>query len=411
VILLRLQETLQAARRAVAERSIQSVRLIRLALLAVCLCAPAAPAAASTVLVMGSDGHVTRERDPFVAPAGPVPATSAPVRAAAAGSVHSALDQLLANGEIDQVEHDKRVKSYDDALFIRNQLSGTRRRELNGVISLLAGLAGRGELTRSRLEVLFTQLDRNVEWWGFADRIPGSGERVRFSGSRVLYQYFPGQGLEFHPLANWGRLSALIHDGYEPNAREFLAELLPMGSERGGALTWEYFFYFGGGGPPWTSGLSQGTALVGLVESYRRLENVAYLDAAKRALRIYTIPTPVGVRVKTRRGAHYAEYSFSPGVRIINGFIQALNGLWDVRPYSALARSLFKAGDREARLELPKYDTGRWSRYDNTRGSISPLNYHVLLRDFLRELCQRTHTSLYCAKASRFTAYLRKGPP
>jgi hypothetical protein len=82
-----------------------------------------------------------------------------------------------------------------------------------------------------------------------------------------------------------------------------------------------------------------------------------------------------------------------------------------VRPYSGLARSLFAAGDREARFELPKYDTGRWSRYDNTRGSISPLNYHVLLRDFLRDLCQRTRTSLYCAKARRFTAYLRKGPP
>ena len=411
MILLRLQERLQAASPATAERSIHAVRLIRLAVLAVCLLVPASAASASNVLVLERDGHVIRERDPFVPPAGPVPARPAAVRAAATGSVRAALDRLLASGEIDQVEHDKRVKSYDDALFIRNQLTGTRRRELNGVISLLAGMAGRGELTASRLEVLFTQLDRNVEWWGFSDRLPGSGERVRFSPSRVLYQYFPGQGLEFHPLANWGRLSALIHDGYLPNAREFLAELLPMGSERGGALTWEYFFYFGGGGPPWTSGLSQGTALVGLAESYKRLGDAAYLTAAKRGLRIYTIPTPVGVRVKTRRGAHYAEYSFAPGTRIINGFIQALNGLWDVRPYSGLARSLFRAGDREARFELPKYDTGRWSRYDNTRGSISPLNYHVLLRDFLRDLCRRTGTSLYCAKAARFTAYLRKGPP
>ena len=411
MILLRLQENLQAARHAVAERSIRAVRLIHLAALAACVLVPASSAAASTVLVMGPDGRVTREQDRFVPASAPVKATVPPARAAGPGSVRSALAQLLANGEIDQIEHDKRAKSYDDALFIRNQLSGTRRRELNGVISLLNSMAGRGELTRTRLEVLFTQLDRNVEWWGFAERIPGSGERVRFKGSRVLYQYFPGQGLEFHPLANWGRLSALVHDGYDENAREFLAELLPMGSERGGALTWEYFFYFGGGAPPWTSGLSQGTVLVALVRSFQRLGDSVYLDTAKRALRIYTIPTPVGVKVKTRRGAHYAEYSYAPRTRIINGFIQALNGLWDMRQYSGLARSLYAAGDREARLELPRYDTGRWSRYDNSKGSISPLNYHVLLRDFLRELCRRTGTSLYCAKAARFTAYLRKGPP
>jgi len=387
------------------------VRLIHLAVLVACVLAPAAPAAASTVLVMSPDGQVTRESDRFVPPAGPVSTHPPIARSAGTGAVRAALDGLLARGEIDQVAHDKRLADYEDALFIRNQLTGTRRRELNGVVSLLNGMASRGELTKSRLEVLWLQLNRNVEWWGFSDRIPGSGERVRFKDSRVLFQYFPGQGLEFHPLANWGRLQALIHDGYNENARAFLAELLPLGSERGGALTWEYFFYFGGGTPPWTSGLSQGTTLIALVRSYQRLGDAAYLDAAKRGLRIYTLATPVGVRVKTRRGNHYAEYSFAPRTRIINGFIQALNGLWDVRPYSALARSLYRAGDREARLELPKYDTGRWSRYDNSKGSISPLNYHVLLRDFLRQLCDRTGTRIYCSKASRFTAYLRRGPP
>jgi hypothetical protein len=250
-----------------------------------------------------------------------------------------------------------------------------------------------------------------VEWWGFPERVPGPGERVRFKGSRVLYQYFPGQGLEFHPLANWGRVSGLVRDGYHENARTFLGELLPMGSERGGALTWEYFFHFGGGAPPWTSGLSQGTALVALVRAYRALGDATYLAAARRGVVIYSLRTPIGVRVPTRYGNHYAEYSYAPRLQIINGFIQALNGLWDVRPYSALARGLYWAGDREARRSLPRYDTGRWSRYSNAKGSISPLNYHVLLRDFLRELCGRTGTRIYCSKAARFTTYLRRGRP
>jgi hypothetical protein len=175
-------------------------------------------------------------------------------------------------------------------------------------------------------------------------------------------------------------------------------------------MVWEYYFNFLGGSPPWTSGLSQGTALVALARSYKVLGSTAYLDALRSAVRLYTFPTPVGVRVRTRWGFHYAEYSFAPNLRIINGFLQALNGLWDAGPYTSLARYLYRAGDREAQRALPFYDTGRWSFYSNRR-DLSPLNYHVLLRDFLRDLCQRTGTRIYCAKAARFTAYLRKGQP
>src|SRR5205807_4729244 len=134
----------------------------------------------------------------------------------------------------------------------------------------------------------------------------------RCSGSRVLWQYAPGQGLQFHPLANWGRAEALIKNGYVSNAQEFLGELLPLGATRGGALTWEYYFWFGGGRPPWTSGLSQGTALITLAASVRKAGDPGSLDAARRALRLYQLPTPTGVRVGTRRGAAYAEYSFAP---------------------------------------------------------------------------------------------------
>jgi hypothetical protein len=69
-------------------------------------------------------------------------------------------------------------------------------------------MAGRGDLTASRLQVLFTQLDRNVEWWGFSGPHPRLRRAHPVQRQPVLYQYFPGQGLEFHPLANWGRLAA-----------------------------------------------------------------------------------------------------------------------------------------------------------------------------------------------------------
>jgi D-glucuronyl C5-epimerase-like protein len=417
MIPLRLQDGLQAAGPRAAERSIPLVRLIRLALLAACLLVPAAPAAAAPVLVLGDGGRVVREQDRFVAPAPPVRAVAARsaakrARARAAGDspVRTALASLLATGAIDQAQHDVRIKDLDDALFIRNQLTGTRRTELDGVLGQLGAIAARGQLDASRLNALWLQLNRNVEWFGFAERLPSNGERVRFKGSRVLFQYFPGQGIQLHPLANWGRVSALIKDGYKPNTRDFLAELLPLAASRNGAMTWEYYFDFLGGSPPWTSGLSQGTALVALARSYQELGDDAYVQALRSAVRLYAFPTPLGVRVRTKYGNHYAEYSFAPRLRIINGFVQALNGLWDARPYTALARTLYKRGDREARRALPAYDTGRWSFYSNRRDP-SPLNYHVLLRDFLRELCGRTNTRIYCSKAARFTTYLRMGQP
>ncbi|MDX6697995.1 MAG: hypothetical protein QOE65_1392 [Solirubrobacteraceae bacterium] len=417
MILFRVQDGLQRREPRAGERSIPLVRLIRFALLAACLLAPAAPAAAAPVLVLGKGGHVVREQDPFTPRGTPVPAAAvkagaARARAHAAGvsSIRTALGDLRRAGAISQAEYDARAKDLDDALFIRNQLTGTRRNELDGVLGLTAGIASRGQMDASRLNALWLQINRNVEWWGFSDRLPSSGERVRFRNSRVLFQYFPGQGLQLHPLANWGRASALIQNGYKPNTREFLAELLPLAARRNGAMTWEYYFNFGGGGPPWTSGLSQGTVLVTLARAYRDLGDEAYVAALRSAVRLYSFNAPLGVRVPTRYGNSYAEYSFAPRYRIINGFIQALNGLWDARPYTTLARTLFTRGDREARRALPAYDTGRWSYYSNQH-DLSPLNYHVLLRDFLRDLCQRTGTRIYCAKAARFTAYLRQGQP
>jgi hypothetical protein len=117
------------------------------------------------------------------------------------------------------------------------------------------------------------------------------------------------------------------------------------------------------------------------------------------------------VRVDTPVGADYVQYSFNPKLRILNGFIQALNGLFD---FAALAnddegRALFAAGEAQARVEVPTFDTGAWSLYQP--GKESDLGYHELLRDFLRGLCSRVPSqTIYCTEADRFTAYLRQPP-
>ena len=114
------------------------------------------------------------------------------------------------------------------------------------------------------------------------------------------------------------------------------------------------------------------------------------------------------MRVETAAGAHYAQYSFWPGLQMLNGFVQSLVGLYDFAQLTGDARAaqLFADGERAARAEVPTYDTGAWSLY--SRGAItreSDLSYHTLLRDFLAGLCDRTATPEYCdTRESHFTA-------
>jgi hypothetical protein len=132
---------------------------------------------------------------------------------------------------------------------------------------------------------------------------------------------------------------------------------------------------------------------------------------ARRAYAAYNRSPPVGIRAGASRGPHFLIYSFAPGLRVANAFLQSLIGLYDYSEASGdrSARALFVRGEREARRELHLFDTGAWSLY-SLGGAESDLNYHRVLRDFMRGLCDRTQSSVWCAGANRFTRYLTDNP-
>jgi hypothetical protein len=274
------------------------------------------------------------------------------------------------------------------------RLSGTRQAELGAVLANIQAIAAAGALSPSRLGALFLTLERNRDWWTTSPLL-SSGERVSFPSSKLVWEYYAGQGLEIQWLGTFGKANGYYLSGHEnSNLRQLLAEAIPLASARAGGIAWEYLFQFDGGLPPWTSGLSQGTAIQVLSRAWSRFKDPVYLSAAQQALGIFTARPPAGVRVSTRAGAHYAEYTFAPSDRILNGFVQALVGLYDYTSLTGDARGLrlFEAGDAEARVELPRYDTGGWSLYDQF--GESSLNYHELLTEFLQHLCQRTRKGL-----------------
>jgi D-glucuronyl C5-epimerase C-terminus len=386
-----------------------------------CSLAWAVPAAAADqkVLVLGSDGRVHARQDRALPDNAAMPAPprrrarTVTATAAKKRTVIGELKRLRRQGAITADEYALRRAGYDDARRSARRLRGTRASQVNAVLRTLADIAARRQLTRSRLAPLWLTLDRNVEWWT-KGALLRSGQRIEFEGSELVWQYYPGQGIQLQMLGNFGKLNGLWGGRENTRLEHLLDELLPLAAERAGGVAWEYYFSFGGGRAPWVSGLAQGTAVQSLARAARRLDREAdVLPVAKRALAIFEAPTPQGVRVPAEHGNHYAIYSFAPNLRVLNGFIQSLIGLYDYARLGAdpRATALFTAGERQARHEVPEYDTGAWSLY--ARGSSqseSTLGYHDLLQGFLANLCKRTKTEVYCTTADRFVAYKSQPP-
>ncbi|MEA2312051.1 MAG: hypothetical protein QOE28_2019 [Solirubrobacteraceae bacterium] len=382
------------------------------------VCAQTAQAA--PVLVMGTDGHVRLHRH-SLAPAETFPSPRSAGRARTATAhlsrsgptVPGALKSLLASGAIDDATYGERRSAYDDAKQTLKKLSGRRKPELGSVIWTLEGIAARGQLTASRLAPLWLTLQRNVEWWTKGPLL-ANGRRVGFSGSQIVWQYYAGEGIQIQVLGTFGKVNALWGSRNNTALNAAVDELLPLAAERAGGVAWEYYFPYRAGQAPWVSSLAQGTALQALSRAATRLKRTdEVFPVTSRALTIFQTAAPEGVRVPAGAGVHYAQYSFEPGLRILNGFLQSLVGLYD---YARLAKDptaqqLYADGVARAREEVPTYDTGAWSLY--SRGTVtheSDLNYHELLTGFLAALCSRTGEAVFCATQERFTADLTTAP-
>jgi hypothetical protein len=301
------------------------------------------------------------------------------------------------------------------------KLSGVRRTELGYVVGVVRGLAASHQLTADRLDPLFLLLNANARFWA-SSPIPASGWRTTFGRDPVIFQYYPGRGLQVQPLASWGRANAIAgaclaamrsrssRDSCRPAIlTRSLDRLTSLGARRSGYLAWEYYFSFGSGSPPWVSGMTQATAVQALSRGYRALGMTRWKRAAVRALGAFEQPTPRGVAVKVPGGTHYALYSFAPSHLVYNGGLQAVIGLRDAGAllHSARAKRLFRAGDRAARREIAAFDTGAWSLY-SARGAESTYNYHDLIAGFLGGLCDRVKARVYCSASRRFERYERE---
>jgi D-glucuronyl C5-epimerase C-terminus len=365
-------------------------------------------------------------------------------------TLRSALRRARMAGHIGAAEHARMLTVVDRARRAVRKLRGLRRTELVSVLGAAEALAADGRLAASRLRQVVLTLHRNIDVFANGS-LPAVSQRMSFGADPLVFQYFPGRGMQLHPLATFGAANALavpclrererrdrarlrvaasrglarrlgVERGqwklrrprFRPAAcrqhalRRTLDRLAAVAVRRGGFAAWEYAFSFGPGGPFWISAMTQGTAVQALARGGLALGEPRYLELAEQALGAFDAAPPTGVGMP---GARYAMYSQQPTLEVFNGFLQAVIGLHDHAQLTGSTRSrrLYRRAEGVARGWIGAVDTGAWSLYSRG-GREATLHYHRLARLFLDRLCERTRRAAYCRAEARFRRYESEPP-
>ncbi|MGH9528744.1 MAG: D-glucuronyl C5-epimerase family protein [Terriglobales bacterium] len=239
-------------------------------------------------------------------------------------------------------------------------------------------------------------------------------------------------GLQYNPIAisqwclgNYNLFRENKDQGLDSRNREYLRKFLAgsdwlcssLQQNRFGIWVWHHHFdweYRNTLRGPWYSGLAQGQGISLLVRAHAETGEPKYLDTARRAFGSFLKSVTEGgvVFVDEQQNSWFEEYIVSPPTHILNGFIWAA---WGVRDYflatgDLAAESLFHAAVETLRANLPTYDLGFWSLYEQSGTRLpmiaSPF-YHQLHIVQLDVMYRLTGDKLFNAYAGRWRTYAR----
>ncbi|KAG8574909.1 hypothetical protein GDO81_009384 [Engystomops pustulosus] len=174
--------------------------------------------------------------------------------------------------------------------------------------------------------------------------------------------------------------------------------------------------------PGWYSAMAQGQAISTLVRAYLLTKEQVYLDSALKATTPFKLPSEKhGVKaVFMNRYDWYEEYPTTPSSFVLNGFIYALLGLYDLKETAGEktgkeARLLFERGVESLRAMLPLYDTGSGSIYDlrhfmlGTAPNLARWDYHTTHINQLQLLASIDGSPIFRDFVRRWKSYLKGG--
>ena len=165
---------------------------------------------------------------------------------------------------------------------------------------------------------------------------------------------------------------------------------------------------------PWVSCLVQARAMVVLCRAYLLTKDDKYLEAARGAMSVFRVHIADGGVLDTDPEGHiyYEEYPF-PGkaYHVLNGFIDALLGLYDVLRVTGDGEAKMLFDDGIATLlddgVLRRYDLGYWTTYDQRPGPNRSMAYKYNRKHVrqLRVLYKITGRELFRETADKWAAY------
>lgn len=192
-----------------------------------------------------------------------------------------------------------------------------------------------------------------------------------------------------------------------------LCHLLEAEAERRpGELRWPYSVPVPKYGlePPWYSALAQGQIASVLVRAYLHTGRERYARAAELAAAPLLMGSGSELVSITPFGPVLEEAPSRPASHILNGWVYAAWGLWDLHIGLGLSRAAdtLSATLKCLQAMLPRYDLGWWTRYSLLPGPLADVSqpfYHRLHVDQMEVLYRLTGVSDFREAAHRWRSY------
>ena len=288
------------------------------------------------------------------------------------------------------------------AAHLARTLPGGRWQHVVNALEQFSGF--QKKLTKQRALILFGQLKANDDY--FAKHYPPTDGSDFADDDGVVYRYFAGRSFEFHPLANFGRLNALVAANDAAGAQQLADALIARGVyQHGGGIGFEYEFPFGGGQPPWLSGMAQAVAAQALAGAASLVpdEAAAYMREAHAAYAV--VPR---LLVKVAAGPWIRLYAFS-SLPVFNAQLQTVLSLnaYAKAANDSGASSLAARMQTSAAEMIGRFDTGYWTYYSLAHDP-SPLDYQQFVVQLLHKLAPLDQR--FASAAQRIGQYQSQPP-
>jgi hypothetical protein len=330
--------------------------------------------------------------------AGTLASTSGPAQATTVRAdwkaIATGLERAVKSGRVDAESAATYRADASNALGVLPRIPPGRAAVVASVLHEVAVQAPRYDAPRAL--ALFSMLAENATYFA-AHPLP-TGRIDVADDDGVVYRWFAGIGLQYHPLASFGALNAAVAAGDFDKVARLGAALVARGEPAPlGTVRFEYWFPFEGGSPPWVSGMAQAVAAQALARA-SQITDPALLDTARASYgllsRWLVLQLPSGPWIKL--------YAFNRDV-VLNAQLQTVLSLDDYAELATdgAAQALADRLQATAATLLPRFDSGYWSYYSLARDE-STLGYHQFVTGLLQRIGQRTGDPTWTDMAARF---------